>query len=322
MIALVTGSTGFLGREVVKALLSQDIEAQDVEVRCLVRTHGREEIFGGRQVDIRYGGIGDPATLRAACRDVDALVHLVAIIREKGDDTTFDRVNHMGTRNVVEAAREEGVKRFIHVSAIGARDDPAYPYLYSKWQGEQAVINGGIPYTIIRPSLLFGDGDEFINSLAGLVRAFPIVPVAGSGRNRFQPIAVDEVARCVAESIGREDLADRTVEVGGPEHLSYNDMIDIICRTYRVRRLRLHIPLPVMRMMVRLMEVVLPKPPATTEQLRMVSLPNVTEPDAVENVYGFKPRPLEGNIDFIKRIGFWDGINISIGLMPPNIRDH
>ena len=316
MIALVTGATGFVGREVVKALCSRG-----VEVRCLVRTPGKEVVLAGQDVDVHYGSVGDLAALRAAFYSVDVVVHLVAVIRESGK-ATFEAVNRGGTENVVKAAKNEEVKHFIHLSAIGAADTPEYPYLYSKWQAEQAVIGSELPYTILRASLQFGEGDEFINSLAGLVRAFPVVPIVGSGKTRFQPIAVDEVARCVADAADRGDLMGKVIDIGGPDQLSYNEIVDTIAQTYRVRRLKLHVPVPAMRLVVRLMEALLPKPPATTEQLRMVSIPNVAELNTVEEVFGFTPRPLQGNIEYIKGISFLDGLRIALGFMPKRIRDH
>jgi NADH dehydrogenase len=223
---------------------------------------------------------------------------------------------------VAEAAARDGVEQFIHLSAIGARDDATYPYLYSKWQGEQAVIQSGVPYTILRPSILFGPGDGFVNVLAGLVRVFPVVPVAGSGKNTFQPMAVEDLARCVAGAAGRADLLGKVIEVGGPDHLSYNDILDAVVRACKTRRLKLHVPSPAVRLAVRLMEALLANPPATTEQLRMLAVPNVAGLKTVEETFGFKPRPLPGNIEYVRKIGFWDGLRMSLGPPPRHIRDH
>ena len=251
MIALVTGATGFVGREVVKALLDRGLE-----VRCLVHTPGKERVLAGQGVDVYYGSVGDPLALKEALYDVDAVVHLVAVIREKGR-VTFDAVNRQGAQNVAAAAKEAGVKHLLHLSAVGAANNPAYPYLYSKWRGEQAVIDSGVPFTILRASILFGGGDEFVNALAGLVR-FPVVPVVGSGRNRFQPIAVDDVARCIAVAVVDNGPANGVIEIGGPQQLSYNEIVDVIARTYGVRRLKLRIPIALMGPVVKLMEALLP----------------------------------------------------------------
>ena len=316
MTVLVTGASGFVGRQVVQALSSRG-----VSVRALVHTPGRERVLQGSTVDISYGSVGDQAALKAALYGVDTVVHLVAVIREKGP-ITFDSVNRQGSENMVRAAAEAGAKQFVHLSALGAGDNPSYPYLYSKWRAEQRIIESGIPYTILRPSLLFGPGDEFVNALAGLVRAFPVVPIVGSGRTPYQPMSVEDLARCVADSVGTERLMGKLIEVGGPDHLSFNQIIDVIGRTFGVRRLKLHIPVMAMAASVRLMEAVVPRPPATTQQLRMVSLPNIARIESVQEVFGFSPRPLEGNINFIKEISFWDGLRTTLGYMPARIRDH
>ena len=310
MRVLVTGATGFLGRHVVAALRSQGHQ-----VRCLVHTPGREALLQNSELDVHYGSVGDLDALRAAIYELDAVVHLVAVIREKGL-ATFDAINHQGTKNVASVAAEAGVRHFIHVSALGAQDNPLYPYLYSKWLGEQGVRSCGIPYTIVRPSILFGEADQFINTLAGLVRAFPAVPVAGSGANPFQPIAVEDAARCIAATIGNEDFMGRTAEIGGPQQLSYEEIIQVIARTLGLKRAVVPVPLPLMRGLARVMEAVVPSPPVTAEQLRMVTLPNVTETDSVSGDFGFQPRSLEGNIDFVKNITLWDGLRIATGFMP------
>ena len=169
MAVLVTGATGFLGRRVVQELLNHQYE-----VRCLVHTPGRERIFADRSVDVQYGNVLDADALASACQGMESVIHTVAIIRQRRG-ATFDQINRQGTANLVAAAKEAGgVRHFIHISALGASNTPGYRYLYSKWQGEREVIDSGLSYTIFRPSLIFGEGDEFLNALAGLVRVFPL----------------------------------------------------------------------------------------------------------------------------------------------------
>ena len=272
-------------------------------------------------MDVHYGSVGDEAALEAAFYDVDVVVHLVGVIRQKGR-ATFQGVNRRGTERVVSAAKEAGVKHFIYASAIGAADDNRYPYLYSKWQAEQAVIKSGLRYTILRPSIQFGPGDEFINTLAGLVRAFPVVPIVGKGRNRFQPISVSDVAKCIAQSVGNEEVQGKIIEIGGPDHLSYIDIVDIIADTYQFRRLKFHVPVAAVRPVVKLMETLLPRPLAATDQLKMLPIPNIAKLHTVEEAFGFRPARLQGSIDYIQGIGFWDGLRIALGFMPRRIRDH
>lgn len=325
MLVLVTGATGFLGRRVVRELLDRGHR-----VRALVHTPGRERLFPEGSVAVHQGSLADLESLTAACRGVDAVVHLVAIIRQ-GKGATFDSVNRQGTANLVAAFKASagasggaagGVRKLVHVSVIGAANNPAYPYLHSKWQGEQEVTGSGLSYTILRPSLLFGEGDAFLNTLAGLVRVFPVVPVVGSGRNRFQPIAAEDVAKCIALALERADLNGQTIEIGGPQQLSYLELMRLVARTLGKRRWRVHLPVWLMRLNVALLEKVQPRPPITTEQLRLLPVRNVAEPDSVARTFGFTPRPLEGNIDYIRSVSFRDGLKITLGFMPSRIRDH
>ena len=311
---LVTGATGFVGKNVVKAL-----RTRGKEVRCLVRTAASARSVSAYPVELAYGDVLDPSSLAEAMKGVDAVVHLVAIIRERGN-RTFDRVNRQGTEMVAQAAREAGVGHLVHMSAIGAQDNPDYAYLYSKWQGEQAVMSSGLAYTIIRPSILFGVGDEFINTLAGVIKAFPVIPVAGQGKVRLQPVSVEEVGSIVSLVVGNPRFGGRTIEIGGPDHLTYDEVVDIIKRTLKVKRLKAHVPLPLMRGLVRIMEAIIPNPPATTSQLEMLALDNVTDLDAMERVFRMKPRSLEGNIGYIRSMSQMEALRVSLGFMPKRIR--
>ena len=316
MKVLVTGATGFLGRRVVPAL-----QQRRHEVSCLVHSPGRERIFPPRTVDVHYGDVMEPNTLAAALHDVDAVVHLVGIIRRR-KGAGYDQVNRDGVANVVAGAKESGVKHIVLLSALGAAEDRSYPYLHSKWQGERAVVNSGIPYTIIRSSIVFGAGDEFLNSLAALVRVSPLTPVIGSGRNRLQPIEVEDLARCAALTVERDDLKGKILEVGGPRQVSYNEIVSIVARTLGSRRPRVHVPVWVMSPLTAVMQRILPRPPITTDQLRILAIRNVAEPDVVKKTFAFTPKELEGNIDYVKSVGFRDGMSILTGRVPRHIRDH
>ena len=316
MVVLVTGATGFLGRQVVHELLERRHQ-----VRCLVHTPGRERVFDHRTVEVQYGNVRDTASLSNAFYDVDAVVHLVGIIR-RGRRNSFEEVHREGTANVVAAAKEAGATHFLHVSVIGAANDQTYPYLYTKWLGEREVIDGGIPYTIFRPSVLFGEGDEFLNALAGLVRLFPLVPVIGTGKNRYHPLAVDDLARCIAITLGREDLKGQTLDLGGSKRMNYNEVVAEVASAMGKRRLRFHLPVWLMYAAAMVSQGFMPRPPITTDQLKMLSIRSVAELGEVERVFGFTPRPMEGNIDFVNLVGVADGIQMLLGSMPRRVRDH
>ncbi len=316
MVVLVTGATGFLGRRVVRELLERGHQ-----VRCLVHTPGQERMFPHREVEVQYGSIGDPASLKSAFYHAESVIHLVGVIRPTRRNS-FDAVHREGTANVLAASKEAGASHFLHVSVIGAANDRTYPYLYTKWLGEQEVVKSGMHFTIFRPSMLFGEGDEFLNALAGMVRLSPFVPVIGSGKNRLQPLAADDLARCIAITLGREDLKGKTIDLGGTERLSYNELVTEVAKAMGKRRLRFHLPVWLMRVVAAVSQGILPRAPITTEQIKMLGIRSVAEMGEVERVFGFTPQSLAGNIDYVNSVSIGDGIQMLLGAMPSRIRDH
>jgi len=168
----------------------------------------------------------------------------------------------------------------------------------------------------------FGEGDEFLNALAGMIRLFPIVPIIGSGKNRLHPLAADDLARCIAITLGREDLKGRTIDLGGTERLSYNELVTEVAKAMGKRRLRFHLPVWLMRSVAAVSQGIMPRPPITTDQIKMLGIRSVAEMGEVERVFGFTPHSLEGNIDFVNSVGRADGIQMLLGAMPKRIRDH
>ncbi len=316
MLVLVTGSTGFLGRRVVSQL-----QERRHAVRCLVHTPGGERLFPDRTPEFYYGNVSDTEALSEAANGVDIVIHLVAIIRQTRR-ATFESINHLGTANVVAAAKQAGVKHIIHVSANRVTADTKFRYQYSKWQGEQEVITSGLPYTILRPTLMFGRGDEFLNTMAGLARIFPAAPIVGPGRNRYQPIEVEDAARCLALLVDRDDLKGRSLDIGGPEQLSYNEIVSIVARTLGKRSWRLHVPVWFVYLATLAMQLIQPHPPVTMDQFKMLGIRNVGEPGIVEETFGFTPKSMEGNIEYIRSVTVSDGLKIAMGSMPSRIRSH
>lgn len=284
---LVTGATGLVGRYLVRALL-----AEGRELRCLVRDPEKAGTVLGTQPQPARGDVTDPGSLVEACRGTEVVIHLVAVIREKGS-RTFAGINVEGTRNVVRAAQEAGCRRFIHMSALGVRDDPAYRYTHSKWLAEQAVKESNLDWTIFRPSVIYGDGFGFFDRMLQSLRMspWPLAPVPVA-RTKFQPLHAGDLARCVVTALTGPAVVGRTYELGGPEQLTYGEMLDILLQQRGMRRLKAPVPLPLLRVAVPLMERVLKDPPVSSVELKQMELDNVTGPDAVEKYFGFRPRSL------------------------------
>ena len=184
------------------------------------------------------------------------------------------------------------------------------------------MASGLTPHTVVRFSVAFGEGDEFFNPLAAQVRLFPVVPVVGDGRTRFQPIAVEDIARCLVAAYEDEGAIRKILEAGGPDHLTYEEILDLVGETLGAGVRKLHVPVTLMLPMVAMMEAITPRFPVTRQQLKMLKLDSSTDLGSVEKEFGFAPRPIRGNLGYLSRIGLGDALKISAGFMPAHIRDH
>ena len=291
---LVTGASGFVASHLIPRLLKDGHQ-----LRCLVTNEAEGARIKAPGVELAIGNITDPESLRAAASGVDIVIHLVAVIRESGRNT-FQRVNVEGARNMVEAAKGAGVKRFIHMGALGATPDPAYKYLNSKWLGMEAVRNSGLDFSMLQPSVMFGEGAGFIASLVRSIRMAPfIVPIAGDGQTKLQPIWVGDVVSCVMKLVAGEKRGE-TCQIGGPEILTYDAMIDEIMRALGEKKTKIHVPRGLMKPGVAVMDALLSNPPVTMVEFKSMEIPNTTEPEAVEKQFGFKPKRLRDGLSYLK----------------------
>ncbi|MGH3001690.1 MAG: NAD(P)H-binding protein, partial [Gaiellaceae bacterium] len=250
----------------------QALRARELEVRALVRGPGGAARLAGLGVETVTGDVTDPASLRGAVRGCTHVVHLVAIIRGRRAD--YERVMTQGTRNLVAAAREEGVERFVLMSALGTQEPTAgtLPYFAAKWAEEQEVRASGLAYTIFRPSFVFGRGGA-LPTFVRQVRLSPVVTVIGDGRQRFQPIWVDDVASIFAAAIDHSQAADRLFELGGPDTVDWNELYLRIARVLGKRRRLVHVPIPLARGGALLTER-LPGAPLSADQVAMLQGPD------------------------------------------------
>ncbi|HTO89349.1 MAG TPA: complex I NDUFA9 subunit family protein, partial [Thermoanaerobaculia bacterium] len=215
MKILVTGGTGFVGTHLVNALLRRRHE-----VAVLERRPGSARNRYNQPVEIASGNVLDRASLERAAAGRQAVIHLVGIINEKGEQT-FDRMHREATENVVAALGRTGVRRLLHMSAMGTAEDAPSQYARTKAAGERAVRASGLDWTVVRPSIVFGPGDGFVSLLAPIVAWNPgFIPVIGPGTTRFQPVSVYDVARVFANGLEKQETFGRAFEVGGPRILS------------------------------------------------------------------------------------------------------
>ncbi len=292
---LVTGANGFVGSHLVPRLVRECGQP----VAALARPGADTRRLEALGVTVRRGNVTDFASLQAALQGVETVFHLVAVPISRGRQT-FQAVNVEGTRNVAAAAQKARVKRLVQLSALGASDEPRYPYTYSKWLGEQAVREAGVPFTIFRPSVMFGEGDGFFAAFAGLSSFVPFIfPSPGHGDVRFQPLWVEDLVTAAIKCLNQTNTIGETIELGGPEHLSYDQMLQAVLAARGKKRKIVHVPLPLMRIPVLLFSL-LPYPPVDSGQLDLLNVRNTTDLDAVERWFGFKPKPLREGLDYLK----------------------
>jgi len=289
----VTGGTGFVGRHIVRRL-----RERGHAVRALVRNAGRplpEELRG---VEIAPGDLSHPAALHSLVTGMDAVIHLVGIIVERRAGT-FEAVHVEGTRRMVEAARAAGCRRFVHMSATGARDEPgATAYHRTKARAEHVVRGSGLSAAIFRPSIIVGPGNVPVQLLARLHRRLPVIPVFGRGDFPIQPVWVEDVALAFALAAERAEIAG-TFELGGPDVVTYEEFVRAIGRAAGHPRPLLHVPLPLVRLAARAFDPLGPYAPITTDQLEMLVEGSTTPDNALGRVFGIDPATLEHALRFL-----------------------
>ncbi len=300
----VTGANGFVGSHMVPALVDAGHR-----VIALVRDDaGGAEVLrrlpaaSRVAVEIRHGDVTKPATLPAALAGADAVLHLAAIARDWDGGASLRLVNTEGTRNLVAAATATGVTRFVHLGALAVVDDPDLHYAGSKARAMALVRESGLRWTILSPSLLFGPRDGFFNILAGLVRMSPgILPITGKGDARFQPLAIDDLARVAIATLAGDGSIGREYPLGGPRTWTYREIVQEVLRGMGRRRLLVPMPVAVIRLVAGMAEAVHFPFPVATDQLRQLRLDNVGPLDSVRAGFGFDPRPMEGGLTHLRR---------------------
>lgn len=270
MKVLVAGGTGFIGGGVVQELVQRGHEVAVLSHR----PEAAQRRFVGTSVEVRRGDARDAASLRRAVESMEVVVSAMQFpnfpIENKKKGYTFDEVDARGNERLVAAAKEAGVTRYIYMSGAGAAPNAAKHWFRAKWRAEQAIINSGLRYTIFRPSWVYGPGDKSLNRFAGFARMLPFVPVIGSGKQRMQPLFVDDLVRCAADSLTNEAAGFGTFEIGGPDVLTMNDVIRTMLAVMERRRPLLHAP-AFLPKLAGLLMTPLPNPPLSPDAVDFIT---------------------------------------------------
>jgi NADH dehydrogenase len=287
MKIFISGGTGFVGGHVTRELLGRGHE-----LRLLVHRR-RSPIEGVEQIE---GDVTRLESFEAALQGCQSVINLVGIIREfPSKGITFERLHILATSNLLAAARSAGIKRYLQMSALGTRPDARSNYHISKYRAEELVRTAHLDWTILRPSLIYGPGDAFINMLAGQLRHAPIMPVMGNGRYRLQPIHADDVARCFALSLELPETIGQCHELCGNERFSFVELLDIIASVMgKPAPLKPHAPLGLMKLILPVMQRI-PHFPITSDQLQMLLEESICD-GCWQRIFKFKPRDFKEGI--------------------------
>ena len=298
MQVFLTGGTGFVGREVMRRL-----RAAGHAIRLLARKpDGRKvrESVSRFGAEVCAGDVLNPDSLEAGVRGADAVIHLVGIISEAGR-STYENVHTQGTENMLAAGRKAGIKRFVHMSALGTRPGAVARYHRSKWDAEEAVRKSGLVYTIFRPSLIYGPEDQFVNLSARVIRWSPVLPVLMKGPARFAPIPVETAAQAFVRALSEPKAIGQTYDLCGSESFTLEEILDQILSVMGRKRLKVYIPLGLARAQAAVFEFIFPRllrvsPPLNRDQLIMLQEGNVGEPRPAQQLFGLEEVPFRKGI--------------------------
>jgi uncharacterized protein YbjT (DUF2867 family) len=305
----VLGGSGFIGRYVVQRLAAR---GDVIAVGC---RHAEEA-----KLLMPLGNVGQIAAVNLSIDDEEllpaflagnaALVNCVGILRQSGSQS-FDRVHHTGPARLARLAREAGIERFVHFSAIGADPRSSSAYARTKAAGETAVRDAFPTVTMLRPSVVFGPEDQFFNRLGAMATISPALPLIGGGETRFQPVYVGDVADAVLKCLDDPATAGRTYELGGPKIYSFRELVELLLAEIRRKRLLIDLPFGLAAFQARLMSI-LPNPPLTPDQVELLKSDNIVSSGAMGlAALGIDPTAVEAilptYLDRFRRGGWYEG---------------
>ena len=297
-LVLVTGGTGFIGSHIVKKLLSHGHG-----VAVLSRNPGRRGGGVPTGVEVRAGDISDPASLVQAMSGIDTVINAVQFPNHPVENPrrgyTYMQVDGHGTVNQVTAAKTAGVRRFIYLSGAGTREGQQAPWFVAKLMAERAVRESGIPYTIFRPSWVYGPEDRSLNKFATFARLLPFIPVIGNGQTRVQPVHVDDLAEAIALSVTLDRTVGQVYDVGGPQELTMDEIIRIMLRTMGKRKPLLHSPAGLMKLMTAPL-VLLPAAPMSPGAVDFVLMEERVDTGPLLRDFGIALRPLAEGLRYMQ----------------------
>ncbi len=298
---LITGATGFVGR----ALLPRLAEA-GLELRCLLRPSRHSPRLPRRvPVQVALASLTDARGLRAALVGVDTVIHLAGAEWRGGPEDVM-AVDVAGTRALVEAAKDAGVGRFVYLSHLGADRASAYPVLKAKGIAEEFIRQSGLPHTIFRAAMLYGEEDVFVNAIALMLKFSPgffLMPT--SADTALQPLWVEDLVTCLEWSLSDLTAINQTLALGGPEFISFRQIVQTVKDRLGLRRLMVPVRSPYLRTGAWFLQQLLPRSPVTTHWLDYLASSRTCELTSLTRYFGLKPARFTNTLDYLRHKNGW-----------------
>lgn len=293
---LVTGGTGFIGQALIRNLVETGHS-----IRTLVRPSNRSpNLPRGVSLDVTVSSLRDGPGLRAAMIGVDTIYHL-ASAEWKGPRASLMNTDILGTRAVIEAAVDAGVRRIFYISHLGADRASAYPVLKAKAIAEEFIRRSGLDYTILRSAVVFGPGDSFTNGLSAIAGALPFVFLRpGNGNVLLQPLWIDDLVTCLTWALDDTETINQMYEVGGPEYLSLNKILEIIFVKLGIRRSLVSVRPPYLRAMTVIFESFFPNLPISVYWLDYLAANRTCALDTIPRAFNLMPGRFAQHLNHLK----------------------
>lgn len=294
---LITGGTGFIGRELIQRLINSGHT-----VRSLLRpSPSTPNLPTGLTLEVAITSLLDRRGVRAALIGVDTVIHLVGVDRYGNRPGSIED-DIEGITVLAEAAAEVEIQRFIYLSHLGASLTSAYPLLRGKARCEENLRRSGIPNTILRPSLVYGPEDHFTTSIAMMASILPFVfPLPGDGSTLLQPLAVSDLVTSILWMLDDAATLNQSYEIGGPEYLTFREIVELVLVKAKSRRLLLQVRPPFLRYGAWIMERFLRIPPITSFWLDYLAVNRTAELETLPRVFGLHPRRMRDNLGYLTR---------------------
>jgi NADH dehydrogenase len=305
---LVTGATGFIGRELVSSLVEMGYP-----VRLLIRPSPKSpNLPRGKAVEVAVSSLSDARGLRAAMVGVDTIYHLAGV-EWRGAYADLVKVDIQGTRAVLQAAIDARVDRFFMLSHLGADRASAFPVLKAKGIAEEFVRRSGIDFTIMRSAVVYGPQDGFTTGLARLLAALPFIFfMPGEGRTLVQPIWVRDLATCLTWALEDQSTRNQMYELGGPEYLTFRQVIEMILREMGVQRRLVGVAPPYLRVITILLEAMFPSLPVSIFWLDYLAANRTCSLDTLPRYFNLLPRRMSHQLDYLRGVNWQRELLVSL----------